>query len=224
MNGFVKVFGVLSLVCLGVALSLTSDLPRYLKYQKGDIKEYETVAAGELKAGDLVQGEIDFCDGCIAEYEETSTTFGIETSKRTTSQYYAVYMYNDRYIIYQTSNQEHYNTLNKLTGECEQYYESLGEVLNENGELVGDAEEIYQPTTTLAFTAIVKELPNDLEGIFREWYGEGFDQECETLMMTYLNFDSLLRKVLIDIGAAVLGIVFLVLTIVSWRKSKRFRY
>ena len=219
-----KIFGFLTLICVVLALSLVNDLPRYLKYKNGDIQDFETVAAGELKHGDLVQGTIDFSDGYIAENEETKSTFGIETSKRTTSQYYAVYMYNEQYILYETSNKAQYSILDKLGNECDAYYESLNAILDEDGNVVGDASQIVQPTTTLQFTAVVKDTPSDLHGIFREWYGEGFDQDCEPVMMTYLDFSVLPRKVLIGGGAAVLGIIFLVITIISWRKSKQFSF
>ena len=217
-----KFLGILTIICFCFGAALLTDLPKFLKYQKGDIKDYATVQAGELKKGDLVQGTIDITEGAIAENEETNSTFGIETSKRTTSQYYAVYMYNGNYILYQTGNQEQYQTLDKLAKECEVYFDSLDAVYGEEGS--GDASGIVQPQTTMDFTAVVDEIPDDLSAIFREWYGEGFDQECETVMLTYADFSRFLRMIIVGAVSAVLGIVFLVLTIVSWRKSKQFSY
>lgn len=217
-----RFFLVIALLGLCCGIGTMTYLPQYLKYQKGDIKDFETVAAGELQDGDLVQGVIDFTDGCIAQNEETKSTFGIETSKRTASQYYAVYMYNDQYILYETSNQAQYHTLETLANECEMYYESLEEVYGEGGS--ENAEDLIQPTTTLEFTAVAKKMPNDLSAIFREWYGEGFEQDCETVMLRNTDFSSLLRNVLIGAGLLVLGVVFMIITIISWRKSKQFSY
>lgn len=217
-----RFFLVIALLGLCCGIGSMTYLPKYLKYQKGDIKEFEEVEAGELQAGDLVQGVIDFTDGCIAENEETKSTMGIETSRRTASQYYAVYMYNDQYILYETSNQAQYQTLDKLANECEMYYQSVDEVYGEGGS--ENAEDLIQPTTTMEFTAVVQKMPDDLSAIFREWYGEGFDQDCETVMLRYTDFSTLLRNVLIGAGLLALGVIFLIITIISWRKSKQFSY
>lgn len=218
-----KFLGVITLICICFGIALLTDLPKFLKYQKGDIKDFDSVAAGELKKGDLVQGTIDITDGCIAENEQTNKTMGIETSKRTTSRYYAVYMYNDMYILYETGNKEQYETLDKLADECEAYYDSLNAAYDEEGEDV-DLSKVKAPETTMEFTAVVNEMPDDLTAIFREWYGEGFENDCETVMLTYSDFSSYLRFVIIGAGCVLLGIIFLVLTIISWRKGKQFSY
>lgn len=219
-----KFLGIITLICLCFGIALLTDLPKFLKYQKGDIKDFESVAAGELKKGDLVQGTIDFTDGCIATNEQTNTTFGIETSKNTTSRYYAVYMYNEQYILYQTGMKDQYETLDRLADECDTYYNSLSEAYGEEDGGDVDVSKIQAPETTLAFTGSVSEVPDDLSAIFREWYGDGFDQDCETVMITYSDFSRYLRFVIIGAIAVVLGIVFLVLTIITHRKEKEISF
>lgn len=219
-----KFLGIITLVCLCFGIALLTDLPKFIKYQKGDIKDFETVAAGELKKGDLVQGTIDLTDGCIATNEQTKTTFGIETSKSTTSRYYAVYMYNEQYILYQTGMKDQYETLDKLTDECDEYYSSLDEAYSAAGDGDVDLSKVKAPETTLEFTGSVSEIPDDLSAIFREWYGEGFDQDCETVMITYSDFSRYLRFVIVGAAGVVLGIVFLVLTILSHRKEKELSF
>ena len=217
-----KFFGVLILLCLCFGLAMLSDLPKFIKYQKGDIKDFETLEAGELQKGDLVQGIIDITDGCIAENEQTNTTFGIETSKHTTARYYAVYMYNGMYILYETGNQAQYQTLDALTKECEIYNESLTEAFENDED--ADLSSIERPSSVLEFTGAVKEMPDDLYAIFREWYGDGFENECETVLISYSNFSGYLRMILIGAGCIVLAVVFLILLFVTRKKDKQFSY
>lgn len=209
----VSTMGTFALVCLCFAFVFLTDLPQFLKYKKGDIKEFETVAEHELKKGDLVQGVIDFTDGYIAEMETTNKTFGVTTSKETTSRYYAVSMYNGNYILYETGNDSQYTKLDRLADECQEFYESMGENYDDFSNLV-------RPTTTLEFTGVVKSIPSDLSDIFEEWYGEGFDTECEKFMITNSNFTRLGGLVIVGVICAVLGIALLVLTVIAWRKEK----
>ena len=215
----VRVLGTITMVCLCFAVVFLMDIPQFLKYKKGDIKDFETVAAHELQKGDLVQGVIDYTDGCIAEMETSNKTFGVTTSKETTKRYYAVYMYNENYILYETGNQSQYNTLDKLADECEAYYNSLAEIYGENGS--GDAADLIQPSTTLSFTGEVKVMPSDLVDIFEEWYGEGFDTECEKFMISHADFSRFSWVIYAGAGAGVLGIIMLVITIMAWKKDKR---
>ncbi len=206
-----KIFGTIALVCLCLGGVLLSTFPQFLRYVKGDIRAFEEVAAGELKAGELVHGVIDITDGCIASNEETKSTFGIETSKRTTALYYSIVGYDDQYMLYETGNTEQYATLDALADECERYYS------DENA----DAEE---PHSFLEFTAVVRNMPDDLSAIVQECYGNDYVQYFEQVMLVSANFKSYPVNIAIGAAGAVLGIVFLILTIVSWRKSKQFSY
>ena len=190
---------------------MLSTFPQFLRYVKGDLRAFEEVAAGELKAGELVHGVIDITDGCIASNEETKSTFGIETSKRTTALYYSIVGYDDQYMLYETGNTEQYATLDALADECERYYS------DENA----DAEE---PHSFLEFTAVVRNMPDDLSAIVQECYGNDYVQYFEQVMLVSANFKSYPVNIAIGAAGAVLGIVFLILTIVSWRKSKQFSY
>ena len=151
--------------------------------------------------------------------EETNTTFGIETSKRTTKQYYAVYMYNDMYVAYETGNAEQIAQLEKLADECQKYYESIESAYTEN-EDEPDLSGVVQPSTEVKFEGTVKELPSDLDGLFREWYGEGYDDDVEKVLITRADFGRMRYLIYFGIGAAVLGIILLVVTVIVWRKEK----
>lgn len=217
----VKIFGVAALVFACFAFAFLTELPRFLKYQNGDIKDFETVGAGELQKGDLVQGTIDFTEGCIATMETSNTTFGITTSKRTSSQYYAVYMYNNNCILYETSNSAQYATLDRMGEEYIRYLESYDEAFTEDGDI--DTTNVIVPETTMEFTGVVNGMSSDLEAIFREWYGDdaAYAAEAESVIITYSDFSRFAGMIYAGIGCAVLAVVMLVLTIVVWRKSKQ---
>lgn len=220
-----KFLGTITLLLLCFGIALLTEIPHFIRYQKGDIKAFESVAAGELKKGDLVQGEIDITDGCIATNEETNSTFGIETSRRTAARYYAVYMYNGNYILYQTGNQQEYDALDRIADAWEDYYDALGGAYNaENPEQESDLSDIPAPSETLSFTGTVKEMPDDLDAIFREWYGEGYDDECETVLICRADFSSYLRFVIIGAVCVILGIVSAVLTLIMRKKEKEYSY
>lgn len=215
-----RVLGTLTLVLACLALAFLTDLPQFLKYKKGDIKDFETVAAGELKKGDLVQGTIDLTEGCIAEMETTNKTMGITTSKRTSSQYYAVYMYNDQCILYETGNSSQWSTLDRMADEYIDYLTSYDEVFSETGS--NDISDVTLPVTTMDFTGEVVEMSSDLEAIFREWYGDdaAYAQEAESVVIKYSDYSRFSWIIYVGIGAAAAAIAMLIVTIITWRREK----
>lgn len=218
-----KIFGTLAIVFGCAAVLFLSETPKVIKYKNGDIKDFSSVAYGELKKGDLVQGTIDITDGCIAEMEETNTTFGIETSKRTAARYYACYTCNDFYVLYSTGNSGQMNTLDKMADETEAYYKEYQMLAEDEGE-DADFTQIPQPSTTLDFTAEVEKMPSDLLPIFRDWYGEGFDAPNEVeqdIVIKYSKFDRFSWVLYAGIGCAAAAILMLVLTIRSFIRQKR---
>jgi len=217
--GKVRFLGVAAMVALIFGVVFLTNIPQFLKYTKGDIKNFEELEQNELNIGDLVQGTIDFTDGSFAEMEETNTTFGIETSKRTTKQYYAVYMYNDMYVAYETGNAEQIAQLEKLAQECQQYYDGIDQAISKDQDNP-DFSGVVTPETEIKFEGTVKELPSDLDGLFREWYGEGYDTDVEKVLITRADFGRMRYLIYFGIGAAVLGIILLIVTVIVWRKEK----
>ena len=217
--GKVRFLGVAALVALIFGVVFLTNIPQFLKYTKGDIKKFEELEQNELNIGDLVQGTIDFTDGSFAEMEETNTTFGIETSKRTTKQYYAIYMYNEKYVAYETGNAEEITQLEKLADECQQYYDGIDQAISKDQDNP-DFSGVVTPETEIKFEGTVKELPSDLDGFFREWYGEGYDEDVEKVLITRADFGRMRYLIYFGIGAAVLGIILLVVTVIVWRKEK----
>lgn len=221
-----KLFGILTMIFACVAVAFLMDTPKFLKYKRGDIKDYNTVAAGELQVGDLVEGTIDFAYDAIAEWTETNSVMGIETSTRTSKQYYPVYMYNQMYILYETGNSEQYATLNRLAEETYAYDEACWEIYESGSD---DYSSVVRPKSTLALTGEVKAMPSgDLQNYFQEWYGEGFSTDCETaIIISYSNFDRFSWIIYVGAGSAVLAVVMLVLlikTAVEEKRNREFSY
>ncbi len=225
----VKICAALALLFAVIAVGLFTEIPSYVKYKNGDVLDYSTLSTNDLQSGALVQGVIDDCDGSIAELEETNTIFGIPTSKRVTSQYYACYMYNGSYVIYETANADECSTLNKLEAECTAFYEAVGEAYdNAKSEDDVDLSGAVQPSTTLEITGKVVEMRDDLRDIFQEWYGEGFDTDCVTQYVIrrcdFSRFKFVIPGFLV---CAVLTVVMLVLTVlcfIRYRRARQFSY
>lgn len=218
-----KIFGTLTILFGCAAVLFLSETSKVIKYQNGGIKDFSAVAYGELQKGDLVQGTIDMTDGCIAEMEETNTTFGVETSRRTSARYYACYTCGDFYVLYQTGNSAQMNTLDKMADETEAYYTEYQKLAEDEGE-AADFTQIPQPSTTLNFTGEVEKMPSDLLPIFRKWYGEGFDEPNEVeqnIVIKYSNFGRFAWVLYAGIGCAAAAILMLILTIRSFIKQKR---
>ncbi|MBR3267697.1 MAG: hypothetical protein IKI58_03065 [Oscillospiraceae bacterium] len=209
------VFAVLS-----VAL-LAADLPAWQKYRKGDIKDFNTVAAGELKEGDLVKGYIEVTEGSIAERQETKKHFGITTSKSTTMQYYAVYMDNGQCILYGTSKSDEYAQLDKLGRDWTYFFK----MMDVNPEELTESD---RPTARIPFTARVNKMSKDLNSIFSSWWGENYNTECETnVIMTYARFEGFQTTVFIGFGlaaGAVLMLILFIVTVIKGKKAPQYTY
>ena len=218
-----RLFGTLTILFGCAAAIFLADTPKVFKYKAGDIKDFNSVAYGELQKGDLVQGTIDITEGCIAEMNETKTTMGIKTSSRTSAWYYACYTCGEFYVLYETGNSTQQGILEKMADETEAYLQERQIMLEDEGE-DADFSSIPGPQTTLQFTGEVASMPSDLLPIFREWYGEGFDEPeaCEQgIVIQNSNYGRFSWVLYAGIGCAVAALLMLVLTIRSFIQRKR---
>ena len=210
----------LVLGCIGAVLM--TDIPAWLKYRRGEIRDFNTVAAGELKKGDLVAGTVYMSLGPCAE--EYSTTYGVRTSDNSSKLYYVLQMDNDQLIVYETSASEDYTALDRISQETYDYYESLLE-----GEELGDMSGVKMPAATLRIEGRVADLPSDIRGWFKELYDRTFDDSdfdsaTEHVMIERLALDRLGMLVIIGAVCAVCAIGLLVLTVILWRRKKAAEY
>ncbi len=222
MKGIARILFLLSVVCGFLAFAFLSELPLWKQYQNGDIKQFETMTGADVQDKMLVQGVIDLTDGCIAELEETSTTFGIPTSSKITMRYYAVYMYDDTCIIYATNDEKENKDLEVLASQVHNYYQGVQDA---DSGLHVDLEKLV-PTKTISFDGETRILRDDVREIFREWYedDEAFAKECETqYMIEHSNYSRFSWILYAGIGSAAGCVILLILAIVAFVKSRRNR-
>lgn len=208
----------LALVAACVAAVLLTDIPAWLKYKKGDVKDYNLAEAGELKKGDLVQGTVDMSLGPCAE--EYNTTYGVRSSDNSSKLYYVLWMDSDQLIVYETSASSDYAALDRIADETVNYFKTLNE-----GVELGDMAGVQLPTSTLEIQGRVTELPSDIKGWFKELYDKAFEDDdfeksAEPVMITRVQLDRLGMLVIIGAGCAVLAIVLLAAGIAVMRREK----
>ncbi len=216
-----QVLGTLTILTGCISALFFADVPKVIKYNKGDIRNYNTIALHELKKGDLVQGTICLTDGYIAEEEETKKSFGVETSRNTTARFYALYTDNGNYVLYQTGSEYECKRLDQIVDEYLQYEEAV-EALEESDGEEADYSGLAVPETALDFTGEVVQMPSDLLPIFQNWYGEGFEEVCEgDVIIRTSNFGRFSWVMYAAFGCAAGALVMLALTIFAHIREKR---
>ena len=210
-----KLCATILLVAVCFAVALLTNIPAWLKYKKGDIKDLDTVAAGELQTGDLVRGTVNAVLGACAE--EYSTKFGIRTSSSSSKLYYVLWLENGNMILYETGNKSEYDILDKISEETEDYYDSYQKVQES-----GNIEDLKLPTTTFQLEGRITKPSSKIEGFFKEWYGDDaeFAANTERVMITRANFDGMGTTVYIGFGAGVLAIIMAVVTLIVWKRER----
>ena len=214
-----RILGGITLVAICAAVVMLMEIPTWLKYKKGDIKDFSAVAAGELKSGDLVRGTIGATLGACAE--EDSTTYGVRTSSKSNKLYYVLWMDNDNFILYETGSDAEFKTLDKIADEYDAYLTSMDEA-----EKSGDYADVVQPKTEMQFEGKVEKTPSKIQGYFKEWFDDDstFSTRTETVMISRADFDRFSTTVYIGFGCALLAIVMGVLTFIVWRRERSGGY
>lgn len=208
----------LALAAACIATVLLTDIPAWLKYKKGDVKDYNLAEAGELQKGDLVQGTVDLSLGPCAE--EYSTTYGVRSSDNSSKLYYVLWMDSDQLIVYETSASADYAALDRIAEETVNYFKTLNE-----GIELGDMGGVQLPTSTLEIQGRVTELPSDIRGWFRDLYDRvfednNFEKTAEPVMITRVQLDRLGLLVFIGAGCTVLEAVLLAAGIIMILREK----
>ena len=215
-----KVFLLIAAVLALLAVAFLSEFPKWKQWKHNDIKDFNSVAPGELQPGQLVRGRIDDTYGAIAEREESHKTFGITTSKSTTMQYYAVYMDNDMYVLYGTGDSNDYAVLDRIADQMDKLYEKY-----ENGEDISEAD---LPTESIEFEGEVREMPSDLNNFFQESYGEGYASDCETsfyvVRTDYSKYNWIIYVGIACAAGAVIMIVLWVVLLIKGKKKAQYGY
>ena len=88
-----------------------------------------------------------------------------------------------------------------------------------------EADLVY-PTTTMAIQGVVKKLPSNIEGYFRSWYTDiwddgSFEDSTEKVMISRVQFDKLYITIIIGAVCGVLALALIAVLIVAFIRTKR---
>ncbi|MBQ8922088.1 MAG: hypothetical protein IJ060_08010 [Oscillospiraceae bacterium] len=210
-----KAFLIGALVMAVFAIALLTDFPKWYKYRKGDVKNFNEISSAELNEGDLVKGHIYVTYGAAVERQETKKRFGITTSKSTTMKYYCVLTTDKQCILYSTNKSDEYALLDRYANDLEAFYTKLN----------GDPDSLTEndvPVLELPFEAVVQKLPKDVNNLFAEWYEDGYEEDCNSkVYLSRANFDGYQTTVFIGFGLAGGAVILLVLFIFFTVKGKK---
>ena len=121
-----------------------------------------------LQPGNVVKGDITWCEGPVATFSQGSTIM-INRMK-----FFAVEI-NETYVLYGAPNSAGASgSLSLLASQVTEYATAYQQNLSEE-EL-----EKKRPWMTAPINARVEPLPQELKDLFKEWYGTGFESECVT--------------------------------------------
>ena len=195
--------GILSVVFL-------TDIPTFMRIKRGQIKDYNTVTAGELQVNDPVRGTVEMTIGACAEKKKNSSS---------TTEYYVLWMPNNRFILYETGKKDDITTLNRMCDEAGKYLKSLGKAKEESNPAA-----VILPETKMEFEGVVAKPSGTVMDYFREYYSQvfgtdDFDQYAEVVMISQRALSSFNGTVIAGLICAALFVILAVVTIILYRKA-----
>ena len=136
--------------------------------------EYDTADCipADLKPGDTVTGEITWCSGPVAYFQQGMSS-GIMIN---TLQFYAVTI-NDICVLYAVPNNSGTaGSLGLLASQVENFVNSYRE------DMTDEELQKIKPWQITQINSRAEPIPQELRDIFAEWYGTGFEAECQTAL------------------------------------------
>ncbi|MBR6107097.1 MAG: hypothetical protein IKQ39_03725 [Oscillospiraceae bacterium] len=133
--------------------------------------EYDTADCipADLKPGDTVTGEITWCEGPVAYFQQGMSS-GIMYNKL---QFYALDI-NDIYVLYAAPNNSGTaGSLSLLASQVDSFAESYREDMTEE-----ELDKI-KPWQISQINGRAEPIPQELKDVFAEWYGAGFESGCQ---------------------------------------------
>lgn len=146
------------LAVAGVVLTI-SGISDIIKIN-GDIPDFNFESMQNVKKGDFVCGYVNNILDCYASETTTNTTMGIETSSRTSEEYFLMPLINDEdeanslYVTISASNIEDRNMLNDICDDTWEYMDGNTDV----------------EFAEMAILARVKEIDSDLMPLLIDWF------------------------------------------------------
>lgn len=174
----------------------------------GTVKDFNYDSMQDIKKGEIVCGEVGYILDCYAGETTTNTTMGIETSSRTSREYFIMPLLNDTdsekdmYITVSAAKAEDRQLLYAI---CDDTYASL------------DGEDVQWHD--MLFVAKVKPLEADLTQFLREWFeeaeyfeaGENISSHIVPFELAYYDPNTAYTNLIIGLIfiAAVIVVVFI---------------
>ncbi|MDE5859920.1 MAG: hypothetical protein K2H23_05995 [Oscillospiraceae bacterium] len=198
---------ILFLVFAVVGVMLTFGSISNIIKMNGDVKDFNYDSMQDIKKGDIVGGEIGYILDCYANETTTNTTMGVETSSRTSREYFIMPLLNEEDYakdLYITVSASKYEDRQLLYAICDDTYELF------------DGNDDIQWHDML-FVAKVKKLDPDLNKYLTEWFEEAeyFDDDIQSHIVPFelSYFDPSTAYTNLVIGLIMLAVVIVVVFI-----------
>ena len=199
---------ILVIVLFIAGIMLTVGSVADIIKMNGTVKDFNYDSMQNIKKGEIVCGEIGYILDCYAGETTTNTTMGIETSSRTSREYFIMPLLNDAdaekdlYITVSAAKAEDRQLLYAI---CDDTYAAF------------DGEDVQWHD--MLFVAKVKPLEDDLTQFLREWFeeaeyfeaGENISSHIVPFELSYYNPNTAYTNLVIGLIliAAVIVIVFI---------------
>lgn len=168
---------LIMLLVLGIALT-ASGISNLIKLN-GEVPDFNTYSMQNIKKGDFVQGYVQNILDCYASETTTNTTMGIETSSRTSGEYFIMPLLSeedvesDLYITITASKADDRNMLYEICDRTWEYME-------------GGSEDNWPE---MGIVAKVKKIDPELLQYMTEWFQGselyGSDAEIQKHIVPY---------------------------------------
>lgn len=202
------------LFVLGVSLTVhgVSDIIKL----NGYVPDFNYDSMADVKKGSFVQGYVENIFDCYASETTTNTTMGIETSSRTSEEYFLMPLINDEDVeneLYVTISASKYEDRQLLYDVCDDTWEYL------DGNTDIDFTEMY-------IVARVKKMDDDLMPFLVDWFKEAgiykSDSEVEQHVIPYefVVYQNLNTPYInLGIGLVIIA-VFAVAGVIAYKKMR----
>lgn len=202
------------LLVMGIMLTVSGvkDIIRL----NGYIPDFNLDSMADIKKGGFVQGYVENIFDCYASETTTNTTMGIETSSRTSEEYFLMPIINEADVdkeLYVTISASNFNDRKLLYAVCDDTWEYL------DGNTDIDFTEMY-------IVARVKKMDSDLMPLLTDWftsagiYGSAAEVEKHVIPYEFVVYRNLKAPYTNLIIGLVIIAVFIVAGVIVHKKMR----
>ena len=202
------------LLVMGVVLTVSGvrDIIRI----NGYVPDFNFDSMADIKKGGFVQGYVENIFDCYASETTTETTMGIETSSRTSEEYFLMPLINETDVdneLYVTISASNINDRKLLYAVCDDTWEYL------DGNTDIDFTEMY-------IVARVKKMDSDLMPLLTDWftsagiYGSAAEAEKHVIPYEFVVYRNLNAPYISFIAGLVIIAAFTVAGVIVYKKMR----